>query len=107
MSLFLEVFNWWYSVVCWGFLNDKVLATFIFSMNKTRALPFAKTFNIPLYKDNSGFGLMFGKIVKFWWISLGTIISIFKVVLPILLLVLLAILPFIPVYGVIRFVFRI
>jgi len=107
MSLFLEVFNWWYSVVCWGFLNDKVLATFIFSMNKTRALPFAKTFNVPLYKDNTGFGQAFGMVVKFWWISLGTLISILKVVIPILILVFLAILPFLPLFGLVRFVLKI
>lgn len=107
MSIFLEAINWWYSVVALNFFNERVLGTFIFSMNKTRALPFARTFSQPLYKDNTDFGKTFGVFIKFWWISLGTFISIFKVVIPLIIFVIVVILPLLPIIGLVKFFFKI
>lgn len=104
MNIFIGAIKWWYLDRIPKFLEEQVLATFIFSMNKTRALPFAKTFNVPLYKYDSGFGKSFSLIIKFWWISGGTFISIIKVIPPIIFVIVLATLPSIPVLAIFRLI---
>jgi len=107
MNFALEFIKWWYVIVGGNYFHNQVLSIFIFSMNKTRALPFAKTFNIPLYRDKSDFGSGLSKIIKFWWIAIGTILSIIKVIPGLVILLFLLILPFIPLFGIIRFMFKI
>jgi len=106
MGFFFEIINWWYTVIVVDYFRNKVIATFIFSMNKTRALPFVKTFNTPLYKDSSSFGKGFGKIVKFWWIGLGTIISLVRIIPSVMALIIILVLPLLPLWALLKFIFK-
>ncbi len=107
MNIFIETINWWYTIVVWRFFSNKVLDNFIFSMNKTRALPFAKNFSTPLYRDNSEFGKALSKIIKFWWIGAGTLVSLVQIIPACALTVLLIILPVLPVIGLVKFILKI
>lgn len=107
MRFLFEIINWWYSIVAFLIFKEKVIDIFIFSMNKTRALPFAKTFNVPLYQDTSGIGKSMSMIIKFWWISFGSIISIIKIIPGLILTFIVLLLPIIPIIGIARFLFKI
>ena len=64
----------------------------------------AKHLNVPLYQDNSSFGKAVSFIIRFWWIGVGSVISLLGTIPFFILGLILIIIPIIPVLQFINWI---
>ncbi len=104
MANLFFVFSWWYLSLVKDFWQDYVLGRFIYNLNLTNTLPMAKNISEPLFQDDSGVGKFVSFIIRFIWIGVGSCISLI-VTIPFLFIgILLAVLPFLPIIQLIRYI---
>ncbi len=99
----LDFLKWWYLIVIRKYIEESLLGNLIYFLNKTRALPFVKNFNTPLFRDSSSFGRALSMIIKPWWIVIGSIYSGIRVVPLLIIASFLTVLPLIPFIQLLRF----
>jgi hypothetical protein len=66
----------------------------------------ARNLTKPLYQDNSDLGKSLGLFIRFWWAGIGTFISLILIIPRLLIAIIIAILPLIPIVQFILFLNR-
>lgn len=75
-------------------------------MNKSRTIDMIRYLNTPIYNDSSSFGKGISLFIRIWWIGLGTIWSLVKIIPRLLLLGIKILLPFFPLIQLINLLIK-
>lgn len=99
----LNAIYWWFGIrVRKTWINTGI--KYIFILLKTDTIPMAKNFTVPLYRDKSFGGRVISIFIRFWWIFIGNIISLFYIVPFVSWAIFVTTLPFLALIQVIQII---
>jgi len=102
----INFFIWYYLIRVQKYIHYQVIERFIYLLNRTDTLPMAQNLFHPLFQDNSFSGRFIGFFIRFWWITIGIIVSILLIVPNIVISIILVTLPFIPIIILFSFLVK-